>query len=130
MPPSSDPQSSFLSNVLIVDDTENNRHALQTVLEDLALHVDSASNMLQARELLANESSSYRLVVLDQHIGDGLGTELVPLIRARQPEARILLLSGSASEEVLQQEGSKVDAYMAKGRDISELLAVIAELLT
>lgn len=130
MPPSSEQQSSFLSNVLIVDDTENNRHALQTVLEDLALHVDSASNMLQARELLANESSSYRLVVLDQHIGDGLGTELVPLIRAHQPEARILLLSGSASEEVLQQEGTKVDAYMAKGRDISELLAVIAELLT
>lgn len=115
--------------VLIVDDTENNRRALQTVLEDCELRVDAAASLAEARELLLASGSRYRLVVLDQHLNDGLGTDLVALIRQCQPEARILLLSGSASEEMLRQEGTKVDAHLAKGRDIAELLSVVTELL-
>lgn len=115
--------------VLIVDDTENNRRALQTVLEDCELRVDAVASLAQARELLLSPGDGYRLVVLDQHLKDGLGTDLVALIRQCQPAARILLLSGSASEETLRQEGAKVDAHLAKGRDIAELLSVVTELL-
>lgn len=128
--PAAQPPLPCQLQVLIVDDTENNRRALQSVLEDLELRVDAASSLAEARTLLAAPDARYRLVVLDQHLGDGLGTDLVALIRERQPAARILLLSGSVSEESMQKESTKVDAHLAKGRDIQELLSVIAELLT
>lgn len=110
------------ARVLLVDDVESIRITLSVLLEDAGYDVDLAASCAEARAILAREAR-YDNVLLDYHLGDGLGTDLIPEARERLPGARIILMSGSAGPG-----GSRhaVDGAFVKGARFDDLLRVLS----
>lgn len=112
--------------LLLVDDNESVRRTIAAVLVAEGFAVETAGSFGEAREKLTAAEGAYSLVVLDHHLGDGLGTDLIPLVRGRSPDTRIVLLSGS--DDALSGTGG-ADARFAKGDDFDAMLALFDRLL-
>ena len=108
-----------MMHILHAEDQESNRITLTALLEEEGFRVTEAASAGEARARLA-EGQSYDLVLLDLNLGDGLGTELVPLVRERHPAARVILLTGNLTDAV-----PAVDAVLPKGSTFPELLELI-----
>jgi CheY-like chemotaxis protein/anti-sigma regulatory factor (Ser/Thr protein kinase) len=109
--------------LLLVDDDQSNLLTLSVLLEGEGFVVDVAASFASAQEALAAKDVAYDLVVLDQSLGDGQGTALLPLVRARLPEAKALLISGSIEGEELARAG--FDAVLIKSTPFPEILAAV-----
>lgn len=116
------PQTSERARVLLVDDDESTTITLSVLLEDAGYDVDVAASCAAARALL-ERGVRYDKVLLDYHLGDGLGTDLLPEARARLPGARIIIMSGSA-----EAGGSRhaADGSFVKGAGFDDLLRVLS----
>jgi two-component system, response regulator RegA len=114
--------------ILLVDDSDSNRLVLGSLLEDEGHEVVPAASFAQARERLATHGGAFDIVMVDQHLGDGLGSNLVPLVRQHAPGAKVMLISGSADEDVASD--AVFDAMVPKGRDFNDVLALMHELLS
>lgn len=111
---------------LVVEDDDSNGLTLAALLEEEGFVVDLARSAAEARDRLLDEESSFDVVLLDNNLGDGLGCELVQLIRQQSPESAIVLMSGSdepALDEVF------ADARFMKGDPPRALLETIGSLL-
>jgi DNA-binding response OmpR family regulator len=97
--------------VLLVDDSEAIRFTMGAVLEMMGHEVQLAESLAEARKLQTD--GAYDVAVLDVHLDDGLGTELIPELRRLQPRAVIVMLSGLASPEEVQG----ADLVLEKGQD-------------
>ncbi len=83
------------AELLLVDDDPVFGRVLATALGRRGFHVTLAASITQARGLLPELRVSH--AVLDLRLPDGSGLELLPLLRARLPQVRIVVLSGYAS---------------------------------
>jgi CheY-like chemotaxis protein len=117
-----------MAQILLVDDSDSNRLVLSSLLEDEGLSVDTVSSFAEARALICASGADYDVVLLDQHLGDGLGTHLVPMLRERMPATKIMLISGSGGEEAIAA-GVVLDASHVKGEDFEGLLAATRGLI-
>jgi two-component system response regulator RegA len=111
------------AKILLVDDDESNRITLSVLLEDEGFAVDVAASFAEARAIAANEAARYDLVLLDQHLGDGTGTALLPELRARQPTARVIMISGSLADDAPVM--AAFDAVLGKGAEFPDVLALV-----
>jgi CheY-like chemotaxis protein len=107
--------------VLLVEDRESSRLTLTALLEDEGFEVDAAVSLAEARQRLET-GRAYVVVLLDKGLGDGDGRALIPLIRAAQPGAKIVLLSG-------EPVPAEVDAIVAKAESFEVLLEQIERML-
>jgi DNA-binding response OmpR family regulator len=84
--------------VLVVDDQLD---VIEWMGDALARNVDcrltTAANIEQARSILAQQSVD--LLIVDLHLPDGSGADLLPLLRARRPLASAIIMTGSPSVE-------------------------------
>jgi CheY-like chemotaxis protein/anti-sigma regulatory factor (Ser/Thr protein kinase) len=109
--------------LLLVDDDQSNLLTLSVLLEGEGFVVDVAASFAAAKAQLAAAGARYDLVVLDQNLGDGHGSALLPLVRERMPEAKALLISGDTAGEALSAAG--FDAVLIKSTPFPELLAKV-----
>jgi two-component system, response regulator RegA len=110
-----------MTSVLVIDDDDSNRLTLSALLEGEGFQVREAASFADACRVLSGEPA-FALVLTDQNLGDGLGSQLLPLIRSRLPHAKIVLLSGSAREAL---SAAAWDGCFAKGEAFSELLQLV-----
>jgi len=104
--------------ILIVDDQENWRDALTSVLKGDGYAVDTASNFLQAQKHI--QARKYDLVVLDVRLVDLdifniQGLELLQIIKKKNAYTRVIILTGypkSIKSGVLDRFGA--DALVLK----------------
>ncbi|WP_437287817.1 response regulator [Sorangium sp. So ce406] len=113
--------------VLLVDDDEASRVVLAALLEDEGFQVDVASSFGEAGRMLAAEGARYDLALLDQHLGDGRGADLIGPLRARLPRARAVLLSGTGGHDLGGAHAP--DAALSKGIAFPELIEELRKLL-
>ncbi len=106
--------------LLLVDDSEGNRLSLGFMLEDEGFVVDTAASFAEGKALIES-GGPYAVVLLDQQLGDGLGQDLVPLVRARHPDAKVAMMSGGEVDVV-------VDAHLVKGMDPAMMLSIVHRL--
>jgi len=66
------------------------------------------------------------VVLLDLHVGDRHGLELLPLLRQLRPEAAICLLSGTSEAEPPVLDG--VDSFIRKPFELEDLLETVQRL--
>jgi two-component system, response regulator RegA len=113
-----------VNRLLLVDDDAGNRLTLSALLEDEGFEVTTAASFAEAASLI--ERGHYDLAILDQHLGDGLGTDLATSLRDRQPKTGILLLSGSCDAATLP---AFIDSHLPKGVHVETLLTTIRKIL-
>lgn len=112
-----------MRSVLLIDDDESNRDVLSALLEDYGYEVDVAASFRRAREKIGADSAAYGIVLLDQHLGDGLGSDLIPSIRSRLPGVKVILISGSIERG--DARAALADAVATKGAAITDVLNLI-----
>jgi DNA-binding response OmpR family regulator len=104
--------------ILLVDDDPGVRMSYAALLEDEGFEIVEAGSLAESRARMAGPALDAALV--DLHLGDGLGTSLAALLRARHPRAAFVLLSGADAPA-----GADVDLVVTKGTAPGELAAVI-----
>jgi two-component system, OmpR family, phosphate regulon response regulator OmpR len=109
--------------VLVVDDDSASRISLGWLLEDAGLEVAHAGSLAEGRERLAGEAA-FDVVVLDVHLRDGTGTDLVDDVERGSPSAKIVVLSGAPTEPA-----DSAHVVLSKGMDPLETLDRIRALI-
>jgi DNA-binding NtrC family response regulator len=82
-------------HLLIVDDNSALARLLRMDFEELGYRVSVARSCSEGRRLLA--ASDFDLLLVDYHLPDAKGTELVELCRSRRPELPIILSSAESA---------------------------------
>ena len=114
------------AKVLLVDDEVDFLKTLAERLETRGLKVTTATNGEDA--LGSIEKQEYDLIVLDLAMPGLDGLETLKRIKARQPDAEIIMLSGQGSIRT-SIEAMKLGAcdFLQKPVDIGELMNKISE---
>lgn len=113
------------STVLIVEDDPSLRLLCRVNLELEHHRVLEASTLTRARELVDGESID--LVLLDLHVGEEHGFDLLPYLRTVRPDAAVCLLSGTSENDPERPEG--VQAFIRKPFELEDLIGTVKRLL-
>jgi DNA-binding response OmpR family regulator len=118
------PAGEEVATVLVVEDDPALRLLCRVNLELENYRVLEAATIDLADEVLTQEAVN--LVLLDLHVGSRDGRELVPVIRARQPNAAICLLSGTSVSDPPLDAGA--DDFIRKPFDLDVFRATVIRL--
>ncbi len=113
------------ATVLIVEDDPSLRLLCRVNLELEHHEVLEADTLTRAKELL--DSDPIDVVLLDLHVGDEHGFELLPYIRTVRPDAAVCLLSGTSETDPERPEG--VHAFIRKPFELEDLTGTVQRLL-
>ncbi len=112
-------------NVLVVDDEAFQRELLVRAVEGFNHRVAQAKDAAEALEKMKSER--YDLYLMDVYLPDMSALELIPVMRALRPGARIAVMTGQSSRELerrLRELG--IISYLARPYqqvDLRNLLA-------
>lgn len=109
---------------LVVDDDEGVRRAVKRALSPHG-RVDVVGTCAAAR--LALKARRYDAAVLDVHLPDGVGLDLVDLARERNAAVCILVLTGSAEHGIIARVHAKKATYLLKPFEASQLGILVEE---
>lgn len=98
--------------ILLVDDNRDGLLVRRALLEEAGCTVEIAINGEEGLKLF--EAANFDVVVTDYRMPRMSGTELIQRIRRRNPNARIILLSGFVEPLGLTEESTGADAVIAK----------------
>jgi DNA-binding NtrC family response regulator len=104
--------------VLVVDDDAAIRLLCRVNLELEGHRVFEAAYLDQARTVLAEEQVD--VVLLDLHLGNERGLDLLAELRRDRPEIAVALLTGSPQARSPEEEAT-ADAQISKPFEIEEL---------
>jgi two-component system cell cycle sensor histidine kinase/response regulator CckA len=118
--------------ILLVEDEQHLRSALHSVLTRTGYHVVEVSDArLALDEVSRNGERPFDLVVSDIVMPQMSGIELVAQLKRRQPDLRVLLVSGHRSHPSLRDlDLPPGAAFLAKPFTLGELTAKVRDLLT
>ena len=129
--PTPAPESILPAPVRGVEDEPLLQHRLHGVLSALGYPADAllfAATLAQARSCLAQQPMA--LVLVDLHLPDGDGRELIAQLRAEDPGVGILVVSAWSSEEaILGALRAGATGYVLKERDDMEVMLSIRSVL-
>ena len=113
-----------MSNILIVDDEQSYRQLLSLVFEPDGHTVRTASNGLEALELLQSESVD--VIVSDVKMPDMDGIEMLRAVRDTLPDLGVIFMTAFASVETAR-EAFKLgaDDFIQKPFDVEELKLLV-----
>jgi len=116
------------SKILIVDDDENIRNTMKTILEDEGYVVDLAATGSEAVQ--KTKKSAYNVALLDIRLPDMEGVELLKLMKDSVPRMRKIMVTGYPSmQNAISALNKNADAYLIKPIDIESLLNTVKEQL-
>lgn len=116
------------AKVLIVDDGEENRALLETVLGETGLQIDTATNGLEGLQKATNGSFDMILMDVQMPVMDGLTS--VGKMRTQGLELPVVALTADAMKGVREQcLAAGYSDYMSKPIDLSKLLKLLADTL-
>jgi CheY-like chemotaxis protein len=108
------PVSVVNPRILLVDDNRDGLLVRRALLEEACCTVEIAINGEEGLKLFEAESSNFDVVVTDYRMPRMNGIELIQRIRQRNPNTRIILLSGFVEPLGLTEESTGADAVIAK----------------
>jgi DNA-binding NtrC family response regulator len=115
-------------NTLIVDDDQEVRKTLASILESVGYLVKSAENGKQA--ILMCETTSFDFALIDIELPDIKGTELLHILKQKQPKmVRIIITGHPTIENAARSVNEKADGYIMKPFNVPELLEMMSRLI-
>lgn len=117
--------------ILVVDDEPHIGLLLRLQLESRGYELQLARSLFEARAALLDDAERPDGVLLDLHLPDGSGVELLRELRARAATKTlpIIILTAEGEERVLQEARSLGAATVTKPFSPSKLTAQVAALL-
>ena len=120
-----------MAEILVVDDMEDVRKTIGSMLKRGGHNVTLAANGIKAIALL--ERQRFDLVVTDILMPEGDGTEIMLFLDKMPNRPRVVAMSGGGSllspGLALQMARAKADAVLTKPFENSELIATVERLL-
>jgi two-component system OmpR family response regulator len=114
--------------ILVVEDNATLANGLAAVLKGSGYAVDIVGDGASAIAVLATER--FDLVILDLNLPEHDGLEVLRVMRSRQNDASVLILSARGeSDDRVKGLNLGADDYMAKPFDVGELEARVRALL-
>lgn len=113
-------------NLLIVDDSELIRTRLISLLDRVAgiASIDQAATLAHAMERVRYQPPD--LVILDLHLPDGLGTEIIGSLKQMAPNLRIAVLTFCGEDAYRKQcLALGADWFFDKASEFDALLALV-----
>lgn len=118
----------LIINVLVVDDDKETRNTLTAILENESFLVQTAESGKKAVRLC--EKSTFDVALIDIELPDIKGTELLHMLKEKQPKMVRIIITGHPSiENAAKSVNEKADGYIMKPFDVQELLAMIKKLI-
>jgi DNA-binding NtrC family response regulator len=116
------------ARILIIDDDENIRKVLQTILEDEGYYIETAETAKKGIE--KSEESFYNLALIDIRLPDMEGIELLTKLRETKPKTRKIIVTGYPTlQNAVSAVNKGADGYVLKPFDVEKILATIKEQL-
>ena len=116
------------ARILVVDDDENIRKVLKTILEDEGYTVDEAEDAKKAIE--KSRRNVYNLALIDIRLPDMEGIELLTKMKDTVPKMRKIIITGYPTlQNAIEAVNRGADAYILKPFDMDKVLATIKEQL-
>lgn len=113
-----------IKSLLMIEDDEVFANVSARALTRRGYDVTVATSIDSARDMIKQVSVAFAIV--DLNLAGHSALELIPALRARNPDARILMLTGYASiATAVEAIKLGADNYLAKPADIDEILAAL-----
>ena len=117
-----------IARILIVDDDENIRKVLMTILEDEGYTVESVGTAKNAIE--KTKRNFYDLALIDIRLPDMEGIEILSKIRDPVPKMRKIIITGYPMlQNAIEAVNRGADAYIVKPFDMDKVLKTIKKQL-
>lgn len=114
------------SRILIIDDQESIRKSLKLALEREGYLVDTAENGQEA--IRKPKGRLYNLALIDLHLPDMDGIELLTKMRETLPKMVKIIITGYPSQEnAIEAVNRGADGYIVKPYTMEDLLRKIKE---
>ena len=118
----------LLNSILIVDDDEDLRKMLSSILEAEGYQVGTAKNGKEA--IKSCEKSHFDVALIDIVLPDIKGTELLEKLKKLRPKMIRIIITGHPSfENAMKAVNERADAYILKPFEMADLLKLIKRLL-
>jgi two-component system response regulator PilR (NtrC family) len=116
------------AKILIIDDDENIRKVLQTILEDEGYFVDTADTGKKGIE--KSEVNFYNVALIDVRLPDMEGIDLLTKLRETTPKIRKIVVTGYPTlQNAVAAVNKGADAYVMKPFDVERILQTIKDQL-
>ena len=116
------------ARILIIDDDENIRSVLATILEDEGYIVETADTAKRGIE--KSEKEFYNLALIDVRLPDMEGIELLSKLRNTKPKMRKIIVTGYPTlQNAISAVNKGADAYIMKPFEVEKMLQTIKEQL-
>jgi len=113
-----------MPNILLVDDDEALRNLLSNILQRAGYSVKGFENGKEAVE--ASYEEFFNLALIDIHLPDMQGLELLTKLRKTEPEMIKIIITGQASlDTAIEATNKGVDGYVVKPFEPKKLLEMI-----
>jgi len=116
------------ARILVVDDDENIRKTMATILEGEGYSVDTVEN---GKEAIAKSNMKlYNLALIDIRLPDMEGTQLLTKIRATTPRMRKIIVTGYPTiPNAMEAVNKRADAYLLKPFDVAKAIETVKDQL-
>jgi len=114
------------AKILIIDDDENIRKSISTVLQEKGYLVDTAENGRAA--ITKSETAPYNLALIDIRLPDMDGVQLLTAMKQTTPKMVKIIITGYPSlQNAIEAVNKGADGYIVKPIKMDELLTMINE---
>ncbi|MGD6809309.1 MAG: response regulator [Candidatus Bathyarchaeia archaeon] len=116
------------ARILIIDDDENIRRFLETILTDEGYNVECADTANRGIE--KTQSGFFNIALVDVRLPDMEGIDVLPKLRSTKPEMRKIIVTGYPTlQNAISAVNNGANAYVMKPFDVEKILNTIKEQL-
>lgn len=116
------------AKILIIDDDENIRKSVAAVLEKEGYTVEAVDTANKGIEKTV--TGFFNLALIDVHLPDMEGVDLLPRLRETSPKMRKIIITGYPTlQNAVAAVNKGADCYVMKPFDIEKMLETIKEQL-
>jgi DNA-binding NtrC family response regulator len=114
--------------VLIVDDELDICCLLSSLLQQNKIHSEYVTSLREAKGFLKERMPV--LILLDNHLSDGMGLDFIPFVRKHFPSIRIIMITAyDGREESERALKSGASAFISKPFSREDILHAIQQVL-
>lgn len=118
---------SKINKIVIIDDEESICLLLSHILKKIDLETHCAHTMKEGSTLLETEEPA--VIFLDINLPDGSGFDLIPRIKEKLPESKVVMVSAyDDAEEINTATAKGADYFISKPFTVNRVKEVIGSI--